>query len=183
MGEWARVKWAEAIQIVEAVDDSNAPPCAPGIAPKAHFEALSEKGQFDAAARYLALALPRYESVVWAMRMLRSEAAKSDMQHGPTLAALDRWIDDPSDANRRAVWNIGQTAPSNSPEQLLATATFMSGGSMAPEDLQPIQPDPSLCGKMTSAAVLTQAYRTSDPAAFLKAAIATGSTLADEGVR
>ena len=182
MAEWARVKWTESGQIFDALGEAR--PDAPVNDPRAQFDALVAAGDLDLAVRFLALALPRLESVVWAVRAIRSPGAPAmGPGGGAVLDAVDRWIADPSDANRRRVWECGQAAPENTPERLTAMATFLSGGSIAPEELQAIQPDANLCARLSAAAVLALAYRTEDPKGFLLAALAAGAKLAEEGVR
>ncbi len=172
MAEWARVKWTEAGQIFAALDLPHADDAAVAT-PKAQFDALVEAGDFDTATHFLALALPRYESVVWAARAVQNgEKAPRE---------IDRWIADPTDNNRRAVWAAGENGPADSPERLVAAATFLSGGSIAPEDLPAIQPDPNVCARLSAAAVLVHAYRAPDPKEFLKGALADGAVLAEKG--
>jgi hypothetical protein len=171
MAEWARVKWTEAGQILSALDM----PCAEdkvAATPKAQFEALVEAGEFDTATHFLALALPRYESVVWAARAVTN---------GGPQREIDKWIADPTDTNRRAVWAAGEGEAADSPTRLVAAATFLSGGSIAPEDLPAIQPDPNVCARLSAAAVLVHAYRAPDPKAFLKDVLAAGAVLAEKG--
>jgi len=172
MTDWARVKWTEAGQIFAALDLPHAEEVATH-SPKAQFEALVAAEDFDTATHFLALALPRYESVVWAAHALRKD--------GEAAPGIDRWIADPTDTNRRAVWAAGENGPADSPARLVAAATFLSGGSIAPEDLPSIQPDPNLCARLSAAAVLVHAYRAPDPQAFLKDALAAGAVLAEKG--
>jgi len=172
MTDWARVKWTEAGQIFAALDLPHAEEAAAN-SPKAQFEALVAAEDFDTATHFLALALPRYESVVWAAQALRNG--------GESAPGIDRWIADPTDTNRRAVWAAGEGGPADSPARLVAAATFLSGGSIAPEDLPAIQPDPNVCARLSAAAVLVHAYRAPDPQAFLKDALAAGAVLAEKG--
>jgi hypothetical protein len=172
MAEWARIKWTEAGQIFSALDL----PCAEesaSVTPKAQFDALIEAGEFDTATHFLALALPRYESVVWAARAVGNGSKKP--------REIDKWIADPTDLNRRAVWAAGEGEAADSPDRLVAAATFLSGGSIAPEDLPAIQPDPNVCARLSAAAVLVHAYRAPDPKAFLKDVLAAGAVLAEKG--
>ncbi len=183
MDEWQRVKWTDSNQIFEALEE--APPETVRVAdPHLQFDALIAAGHLYLAVRFLALALPRYESIVWAARAIRGPNAPPPSSGGANaMAAIDRWIRDPDEPHRRAVWTAGQAAEENTPERLTAMATFLSGGSIAPEDLQPVQPDANLCARLSAAAVLAQAYRTDDPAAFLRVALDSGAKIAAEGVR
>jgi len=68
-----------------------------------------------------------------------------------------RWVDDPDDNNRRAIFNIAENADTEWPETLLALAIYFSGGSIAPPDLDPVLPDPGITAHLAAAAVQTAA--------------------------
>ena len=68
------------------------------------------------------------------------------------------------------------------PEKLLAGAIFFSGGSIAPEDVAPIQPPPAICGKLSGCAIIAAAHATGAPEPLLRTAIINGSRIAETGL-
>ena len=181
---WARVKWTEAGQITPFMGAPSGDPDEQSQEPKDYFEALLKKKSYHAAVTFLGIALPRYECVTWAARVLeQSNPRGSPRRVHPTVDAVERWIKDPSDTRRRAVWESVGAAEDGSPEKLLGTATFLSGGSMAPEDLPPVLPEPHICGKLAAAAILVAAHRTSDAEKIILAALKSGVELAERGIQ
>ena len=182
MTDWANVRWTEAAQIMrltgKLVGDDDPDP----ILPEVHFGELVASEMLSDAVTFLAVALPRFESVTWAARLLEARPGKPKLSGDRmALAAVLDWLDDPTDTKRRAANAAADKAAQNSPEQLLALATFMSGGSIAPEDINPILPPPEICGKLASAAILAHAFDMPEPQLVLSAALEAGSLLARKG--
>jgi hypothetical protein len=182
MSEWANVRWTEAAQIMRLlgylVDDDDPEP----VLPDAHFGELVARESYSDAVTFLAVALPRFDAVTWAARILEAHPSQPKLSADrAALAAVLDWLDDPSDLKRRTANTLAEKAALNSPEQLLALATFMSGGSIAPEDINPILPPPEVCGKLVSAAILAYAFDSPDPQLVLIEALEAGSLLARKG--
>ncbi len=182
MSEWAKVKWTDAGQITRLMGGDAAASGDQSAPPKGYFDALVAAKNHTAAVNFIALALPRLEAVAWGAEVLKDapESVRTGADRA-TLSAVERWLADPDDGQRRAAWAQAETLEIASAEKLLATAAFLSGGSMAPEELAAIQPEPHLCGKLAAAAVLSHAYRSEDPAAVLSGALRLGDTLASQG--
>ena len=182
MDKWSQVKWTEARQIAEAMEVEPAALPEDGIDPRSFYQSLKDKGELDRAVRYLGHALPRFEAVAWAAHCVRS--VPRDQPHALDRQALDRtlqWLDEPTDDYRRAAQQAGQSASKGSPEGLLAMAAFMSGGSISPPDLPPVNPPQEVCGRIASAAVLIAAHRSKEPAAAIAAALEAGEAVAAKG--
>lgn len=137
---------------------------------------LVAKGELTGAVRFIAHALPRYDCIVWAVRAGLAIGAFD--RADPAIIAVLQWLDDPSDALRRAAAEAGEAVPEQSPVTLLCQAVFMSGGSIVPEDLAPVQPPADTCAKLASAAVLLGAYACADPKAALRQVIELGEAAA-----
>jgi hypothetical protein len=69
------------------------------------------------------------------------------------LAAVERWISQPTDDMRRAAWTAGQAAGLESPAGAAAAAAYFSTGSLAPADAPLVPPPPGLHSFMIAAAV------------------------------
>jgi hypothetical protein len=75
------------------------------------------------------------------------------------LAAAEAWVRRPEEATRRACMAAGEKAGFVSPEAWAAAAAFWSGGSMAPEGLDPVPPAEHLTGAAVSGAIIMAALR------------------------
>ncbi len=179
MNEWPIVRWTQARQLVRLLDAKAAAP-AEAIVPSAWFATLVAAGQLDDAAEFLGVALPRFECVAWAMQAITAMPRADTAAAGDADAAraVKAWLDNPDDDHRRAAHAAAEAADEASPEHLLGLAVFMSGGSIAPADLDAVNPEPDICGRMAAAAVITAAYATEDPATALSQALAAGDKIA-----
>lgn len=173
------MRWTEARQLTSTLgwpDDSLGPD--QGLPPADYFDALRGDGRRVEAAQFLGLALPRWEAVAWAARSVRDLAPAST--RGPAEEeALKRallWVQDPTDARRRAAFEAAEAADPGSPERFAALAAFFSGGSLAPEDCQAVQAPPEAAGRLAAGAVLMAAFRGPEPWDALERSL-------DEGVR
>ena len=175
-GTWQRSSWSDAGQIVALIDPDREDGGAAGQPLHAWYGELRGAGKLREAVEFVAHALPRYECVVWATRSLIELGAVD--RHDPLMLAVLRWIDDPRDRQRRAAADLADATRKDSPALLLARAVHLSGGSLAPEDLPPIQPAPDVCAKMAGAAVLSGAYLQADPQAALMRALELGNSIA-----
>lgn len=184
MDKWSKVKWTEARQIAEAMDTDAAALPDEGVDPRSYYVSLKKGGELDRALSYLGHALPRYEAVAWAAHSIRS--MRSPSQPMPLdRQALDRtlqWVEEPTDEYRRAAYQAAEAASRDSPERLLAIAAYMSGGSIAPPDLPPVNPPQEVCGRIAATAVLVAAHRSGDATAALAAALENGEKVAAKGV-
>jgi hypothetical protein len=144
--------------------------------------ALVKAGQAPVALRLLACALPPRESVWWAWVAARhaatvqqQRAAQHDAQPPApdvpralppsplvidTLAAVERWIAQPTDDNRRAVWALAEKVGIDTPAGAVATAAFFTNGSLTPPG-GPFVPAPAgLYTTLAGAAVIAAAVAT-----------------------
>jgi hypothetical protein len=186
MAEWPRVKWSEASQVLELLGDGAADlPKAETASPAAYFEQLREAGRLADAARFLAHALPRLETVAWAARTVRDlppPLGQADRADELALRAALFWVGDPTESRRYAAYNAAMACRQASPERLAALAAFFSGGSIAPADLQPVHPPRDAVHHSASGAVLVAAGRSSDMKGALAGALEAGVAIATRGL-
>lgn len=165
-----------------AVTKANPAALAPGAAdPGLVVQALLDADLAPAALRVVAVALPPREGVWWAWVAARhavgvqqQRAAQPGTPDAPapppppavafdTLAAVERWIAQPTDEHRRAAWALAEKAGMDSPAGAAAAAAFMTNGSLTPLG-GPFVPAPAgLHTTLAFAAVLAAAVAT-DPA-------------------
>ena len=123
--------------------------------PRALVATLTEQGMHADAVRLLAHLLPKREAVWWAW-----SCAKAAVGPTPTpevtaaLAAIERWITEPSDEHRRAAMDAANVADLATPAGLAGLAVFFSGGSVAPPEAPVTPPGPFLAAKAVSGAVI-----------------------------
>ncbi|RYD65277.1 MAG: hypothetical protein EOP58_07885 [Sphingomonadales bacterium] len=179
MSGWTKVRWTQARQVTRLLGMRDADAPAEGITPVAHFDTLRARGHRGDAVSFLGQSLPRFEGVIWAADMVATLRG-DDIPPASVavMAAIRAWIDDPSDANRRAAYAAGEQAEEDSPERLLGIAVWLSGGSLAPADLQPVNPPPESCGRLVAAAVLAAVYGSPDPDAALDRVLTAGEAIA-----
>lgn len=178
MGNWDRVKWTEAGQIAELLDW---PPDLSGDAratPRDYFMKLRSDGRLHDAAFFLGQALPRYETVVWAARVVHGLSVQGSADEGALSATL-RWVEDPSEPRRRAAFTAA--SGEGTPARMAALAAFFSGGSMSPEGQPPVPPPRAAAGRFAAGAVVLAATKAGDLTAALTRALDVGDAIASEG--
>jgi hypothetical protein len=176
---WTKSAWRDAGQLLEVVDPDTADPRARGQSLDQWFERLRREGRLADAVQFVAHALPRYECVVWAAQSLLETDAVD--RQDPLAKAVMRWIDDPFDKRRREAMELAGQPGGNDAVRFLANAVAFSGGSLAPEDLPPVQPAADVCAKLAAAAVLTGAYALENPEPALRRSLELGESAAISG--
>jgi hypothetical protein len=176
MGRWTHVRWTEAGQVTAIL---GWPPSAEdGKAPEALFDDLRAQGRDDEAALFLGQALPRFEVVTWAARTVRDLTPAERTPDGDALKAALLWLQDPSESRRRAAFDAAQLAGDTCPQRLCALAVFFSGGSLAPDNLQPVLAPKEVAGRFAAGAVLAAATASGRRKEALEKAFALGEALA-----
>ena len=182
MSDWSMVQWSRARQITQAmgIKEKDAKTPALAVTPPEHFASLLALNKQVDAVQFLAHALPRYEAIQWAaqaMAALRPNDLR-DLDEARAFDTAHQWLRDPTETLRRAAEVQFQAMDEASPEKFLLQAIFLSGGSMAPEDLPPVHPLPEITAKLAAAAILVTAFATPDPTAALTRALQDGEKLA-----
>lgn len=183
--QWNQVRWTQAHQIASLMDVDEAELPEEGVAPVAHYQALRAGGDRLTAVSFLGHALPRFEALAWAARVLDEQAAALTLARADRQAlehAL-RWLGEPNDWTRRAAMDAADAAGERSPERMLATGVFFSGGSISQPDLPPVMPPPELAGRFAAIAVTLAAARVEDGTAVLDRALDLGERVAADGMQ
>lgn len=179
---WPRVKWTRAGQLAAIFDglvDLDGLMEAP---PQDAFAALRQR-DIHQAARFIAQCLPRVEAVQWAASCL---AAMDNVTHARRLAArkaVNRWLAEPSDSNRRLAYQAGEAASFATAEGAACLAVFLSGGSLAPPTQdQGVQPAAGSFGQAVAGAVMLATLNDDAPrfAQRLAAALDAAEQLASQ---
>lgn len=182
---WSRLHWTAASQILATLDGKEAIEVNAAFQnPKGYFDGLVADGALERAVSYLGIALPSLEAVHWAWSALNFQGSKTGHEWRDRIReSVERWINNPTDGNRRSVWAIATERDTACPEKLLAGAIFFSGGSIAPEEVTPINPPPAVCGKLAACAIIAAAQTSSAREIALRTAIACGDQIAETGLR
>ena len=179
MNDWAMVTWSQARQVTDLLGIKGADAPRAGTTPAAWFESLKSGDRGNDAISFLGLALPRYEAIVWASQvMMRLGHAERDLDNMRAFEVAQQWIRDPSEKLRRQAFALADAMGDNTAEKLLLLAIYFSGGSIAPEDLQPVHPKEDITGHLTSTAVKLTVLNAADAGAAMREALAMGEALA-----
>ena len=156
--DWRRVKWTRAGQVA-AVLDGLVDLAALYDAPPAAAYAALRATDLTQATRFLAQCLPRMEALRWVAACLQTMPAASLPARMVAKKAVNRWLADPSDANRRIAHEAGQIVGWASAEGAGCLAVFLSGGSLAPAMQEmPVHPQPGAFGQAVAGSVLMAAF-------------------------
>lgn len=138
-------------------------------------QALSGRELHEDAVRLIAHSLPKREAVWWAWVCARRAAGEHPPEEiAASLAATERWIAHPDDANRRTAMEAAEQADLGTPAGCAGLAAFFSGGSIAPPDAPAIPPDEqtfarAVAGSVVLAAVASEPERAAEKfAAFVR---------------
>ncbi len=142
MGTWTRVPAKKASEVCARFQlGAEARPLLNGdAAPEAFLVALAGAGQLADAARFLAHALPKREALWWACQCVRQADATAAPEQAAALAAAEKYVEVPTDTNRRAAMAAAEAADFGTPAGCAAAAAFFSAGSLAPPGLAPVEP-------------------------------------------
>jgi len=184
MSDWTIVLWNEARQITSQLDIAKDLWPNENVSPQSHFEFLRQGGHRSEAALLIGAALPKIEMINWVATSLPlPEQTEQDYAGRSQIRAIiQRWIDDPDDDSRRSLFDLAQAGDSTWPETLLALSIYFSGGSIAPENIDAIQPNPMVCVQLGVAALQTASANASqhDPE-FMNSALDLANKIAQSG--
>jgi hypothetical protein len=157
MGQWTRTGAADELAKVAPLEPESKSLLRPTYSPKQFVDELTAAGHHPDAIRLMAFLLPRREAVWWAATCLRAVPKLSEPPFDVAIKAAEKWAADPSDENRRASFNAGQTVEFAHPSGLAAVAAFWSEGSLSAPDLPVVAPAPHLCPTAVANAILLAA--------------------------
>lgn len=185
MTQWSAIRITQAKQVAELMDVDEAELPDAELAASAHYAALRAADDRRGAIEFVAHALPRFEAIAWAARVLdeQSRTHPLDRRDRQALDHALRWIGDVDDRNRRAAYEAAQVARDFAPEKLLALAVWFSGGSVSEPDLPPVLPGPEMAGRFAGHAVLAAAARSDAPEAVMDRALELADSVAEQGMK
>ncbi|MFO1029344.1 MAG: hypothetical protein U1E70_29590 [Acetobacteraceae bacterium] len=127
----------------------------------AAIDRLEAGGFASDAAKLMAHALPRRESVWWAcMCAHHTEPANLPDTDRTAVAATEQWVRSQSDETRREAFDKAQQAGFGTAEAWAAVAAFWSGDSMSPLGQPKTPPASHLTGTAVIGSVVLAAVRT-----------------------
>ena len=177
---WPRVKWTKAGQIAALVGSHADLDSVAELPPSDAFARLRAADPHQAL-HFVAHCLPRLDAVRWLAAGLASMAPTSVARRLAARKAVNRWVAEPSDSNRRLAYQAGENAGFDTAEGCACLAVFLSGGSLAPAaQEQAVPAPPAAFGQALAGAVLLAALN-DDPAGLagrLGAALAQAEQLA-----
>lgn len=184
MTDWTRVKWSEAAQVIDLLDWAAPTEAVGRTPPELYFQDLRRAKRVEDAIFFLGMALPRHETVAWAARSVRdlSEDRERPRADADALKAALLWVQDPSEPRRRAAFEAAKLAHPACPERLAAMAVFLSGGSLAPDNVQPVPAPNDVAGKIGAGAILVAASQRTDRVAAINRALDGGDAIARWGL-
>jgi len=128
--------------------------------PRQFLELLIGKELFLDAIRFLAYALPKREAVGWGCLCVRQVLGTQDASKiSEAHVAVERWVSNPDEGNRRAAEIAADKEGSESPSACLALAAFFSGGSIAPANLAPVAPADHITPQLVAGAIIVSAVK------------------------
>jgi hypothetical protein len=122
---------------------------------------LEAAGFVTEAAKLMAHALPKRESVWWACMCARHTTPLDlPADDAAAVAGAEDWVRKQTDESRREAFEHAQRANFSTAEAWAAVAAFWSGDSMSPLGLPRTPPAPHLCGTAAIGSVTLAAVRT-----------------------
>jgi hypothetical protein len=154
---WPRVKWTRAGQIASMAGEHARLDGLIDLPPAEAFAALRARSSVEAV-HFIAHCLPRLEAMRWASQCLASMTPTNAARRLAARKAINRWLAEPSDNNRRLAFQAGEASGFDTAEGSACLALFLSGGSLAPATQEQAVPPPqAVFGQVLATAVLLAA--------------------------
>ena len=114
----------------------------PELTADKYLALLIQNKQYIDAVRVLAYALPIKDAITWGNSCARQSSEPNPAEKlAAALNAVDKWLAEPSDENRRAAMRAAEQAEFSTAAGSSALAVFLSGGSLAPPDAPVVPPE------------------------------------------
>jgi hypothetical protein len=123
------------------------------------IDKLTAEEKFQDAIKLRAYLLEKRQAVWWGCYCCREELGgqlPSEQTEAVDAAAL--WVEDPSEAHRRAAETKAAELNYSGPGATLGLSAFWSSGSLAPDGSPDVEPDERLTAQGVTAALITAAY-------------------------
>lgn len=145
---------AKDIATVAKVSEPALALCTDGISPTKYVDVLENQKLFKDAVLFLSYGLPIQIGIEWGDKccreLLPADAAEKNER---ALKAVEAWLGDPSDANRRAANDAARSDDDNTAGDVLGMAVFLSGGSITPPGKPETPPPAYVAQKLTATAI------------------------------
>ena len=132
----------------------------PELTAEKYLELLIQNKQYIDAVRVLAYALPVKDAITWGNSCARQSSPNPAEKLSAALDAVDKWVAEPSDDNRRAALKAAEQAEFSTAAGSSALAVFLSGGSLAPPDAPAVPPQEYQASNVVAGTVLLAAIAT-----------------------
>lgn len=124
------------------------------LTPEGYIAKLSGAALFIDAIKYLAHTIGGRPCIEWSLSCIRSLTPNPPSEERRAIAAVENWLADPTDANRRTAKFAAEEAELSTPAGCLAMAVFFTEGSIAPPERDHVPVPPHVAEKMAAAAVI-----------------------------
>jgi len=126
--------------------------------PDTYAKALIQHNQHMDTIRLLAHALPRREAVWWAWSCASKVAGEEPAEViQAALNATRDWVADPTDEHSRNAMEKAEQADMGTPAGCAALAAFLSGDSLAPPEIDPVEPSEFVGAKAVAGSIILAA--------------------------
>ena len=130
-------------------------------------QAWLQAGHAPEVVRLMTALLPPREGAWWGWVSVRHAAQggappATAAMHA-VMAAVERWIGQPDDEHRRAVWDAANAAGLDSAIGMVGAAVFLSIGSVAPAGVSAVPPPPGAAPALLAGAILLAAAAVQPP--------------------
>ena len=127
----------------------------PLVSLRAYLDSLRRDGLLGDAVDVVSYVLPKQYAIAWGCECWRvaHERAEPDPVDKSAAAAAQRWLQDPSEENRRAALMLADRLGYRTAGAWLAAAAGWTGGTMMPGGEYEVPPPPGLSGNAVSAAL------------------------------
>lgn len=129
------------------------------------LECLIEKKEYVAAVQFLAHGLPKREAIWWSYlcaNNAEAEKRKTDEKTDATLQVTHDWVHKPSETLRKQANVHAESLDLYTPASWSAMAVYWSGGSIAPENQEPVEPSEFMAGEAVTNAIQMAASLSND---------------------
>lgn len=124
------------------------------VSSEQYISSLSGANLFSDAVKYRAHSLPPRSCIEWSVSSIRQLQPKPGPPEEQALQAIEKWIAEPNDANRRLCKTLAEQAPLSTAAGCAAMAVFFAEGSIAPAGRDDVPPPPNLTGKIAASGII-----------------------------
>ena len=117
---------------------------------------------------FMSYALEKRASVWWLAKCIEQVNSLLDDNDREMLQLVEEWVVTPTDVLRRKAMSMAEILEMSTPACWAGIGAFWSGGSMAPENAPPVEPQDNLAGKAVSGGAILASVFNQPEKAFEK---------------